>query len=112
MFLTLKVKFKVQNFIISFLGNHETCLKFWTTLQQNCGLDLEGQGQGQLGQGPKLNHFYSRQRRNLAEILNDIVAKLWIRPWWSVKVKEANVQNIIISIPGKDETFLKFWTTL
>ena len=46
------------------------------TLQQNCGLDLEGQGQGQGCQGPKFDHFYSRQRRNLSEILNDIEAKL------------------------------------
>ena len=45
------------------------------TLEQNCGFDLEGQGQG--GQGPKFNHFYSRQRRNFSEILNDIAAKLW-----------------------------------
>ena len=44
------------------------------TLQQNCGFDLEGQGQG--GQGPKFNHFYSRQRENFSENLNDIVAKL------------------------------------
>ena len=47
------------------------------TLQQNCGFDLKGQGQGQGGQGPKFNHFYSRQRQNLSEILNDIAAKLW-----------------------------------
>ena len=33
-------------------------------------LDLEGQG-------PKFNNFYSRQRRNFSEILNDIAAKLW-----------------------------------
>ena len=48
-------------------------------LHQNCGLDLEGQGQcqGQGDQGPKFNHFYSRQRQNFSEILNDIAAKLW-----------------------------------
>ena len=45
------------------------------TLQQNYGLDLEGQGQG--GQGPEFNHFYSRPRQNLSEILNDIAAELW-----------------------------------
>ena len=33
-------------------------------------LDLEGQG-------PKFNYFYSRQRRNLFEIFNNIAAKLW-----------------------------------
>ena len=27
------------------------------------------------GQGPKFDNFYSRQRRNLSEILNDIAAK-------------------------------------
>ena len=45
-------------------------------LHQNHGLDLEGQGQGEGGQDPQFNHFYSRQRRNLSEILNDISAKL------------------------------------
>ena len=45
------------------------------TEQQNCGFDLEGQGQG--GQGPKFNHLHSRQRQNLSENLNDIAAKLW-----------------------------------
>ena len=44
------------------------------TLEQNCDFDLEGQGQG--GQGPKFNNFYSRQRRNLSEILNEIASKL------------------------------------
>ena len=29
-----------------------------------------------------------------------------------VKVKEVKVQNLIISIVGKDETCLKFWTEL
>ena len=58
---------------MSILGKDKTCLK----LQQNCGFDLEGQGQGQGGQGPKFNRFYSRQRRNLSEILNEIAAKLW-----------------------------------
>ena len=58
------------------LDKDETCLKFWTTFQQNCGLDLEGQGQGQGGQGPKFNNFYSRQRQNLSEILNEIASKL------------------------------------
>ena len=47
------------------------------TLEQNCGFDLEGQGQGHGGQGPKSNNFYSRQRQNFSEILNDIGAKLW-----------------------------------
>ena len=47
------------------------------TSQQNCGFDLEGQGKGQGGQGPKFNHFYSRQRRNFSKNLNDIAAKLW-----------------------------------
>ena len=47
------------------------------TFQQNYRLDLEGQGEGEGCQGPKLNHFYSRQRQNLSEILNDISAKLW-----------------------------------
>ena len=46
------------------------------TFQQNCGFDHEGQGQGQGGQGPKFNNFYSRQRRNLSEILNEIASKL------------------------------------
>ena len=51
MVLILKVKFKVkevnvQYLIISILGKDKTYLKFWTTLQQNYGLDLEGQGQG------------------------------------------------------------------
>ena len=49
MVLTLKVKvkvnkFKVPNLIISILGKDETCLKYWTTLEQNYGLDLKGQG--------------------------------------------------------------------
>ena len=65
--LTLKVnvkvkEVKVKNLIISILGKEETCLKFWTTLEQNYGFDLEGQGQGQRGLGPKFNHFYSEQR--------------------------------------------------
>ena len=86
MVFTLKVKvkvkvneFKVPNLIISFLGKEETCLKFQTTLEQNYGFDLkgQGQGQGQGDQGPKFNHFYSRQRRNFSENLNDIAAKLW-----------------------------------
>ena len=82
MVLTLKVKVKVQevkvqNLIISILGKDENCLKFGMTLHQNCGFDLEGQGQGQGGQGPKFNHLYSRQRQNLLRILNDIGAKLW-----------------------------------
>ena len=57
-------------------------MKFWTTLQQNYGLELEGQGQGQgqWGQDPKFNHFYFRQRRNFSENLNDIAAKLWFWP--------------------------------
>ena len=75
MVLTLKVK--VQNLIIFILGKDDICLKFCTILQQNCGFHLEGQGQGQEGQGPKFNHFYSRQRQNLSEILNDIGSKLW-----------------------------------
>ena len=65
MVLTFKVKVKVkevkvQNLIISILGIDKTCLKFRTTLQQKYGFYLEGQGQG--GQGPNLNNFYSRQR--------------------------------------------------
>ena len=79
----VKVKFKVkvkevkvQNLIISILGQDKTCLKFWTTLQQNCGFDLKGQGQGQGGQGPKFNNFYSKQRWNLSEILDKIASKL------------------------------------
>ena len=47
--------------------------KLWL-LEENCGFDLEGQGQGQ---GPKFDDFYSRLRRNLSEVLNDIAAKLW-----------------------------------
>ena len=83
MVLTLKVKVKVKevkvpNLIIFILDKDETCLKFWTTFQQNCHLDLEGPGQGQGGQGPKFNHFYSRLRQNLSEVLNDIGAKLWL----------------------------------
>ena len=77
-------KVKVSNLIIFILDKDETCLKFLTTFQQNCRFDLEGQGQGDLegqgqglgGQGPKFNHFYSRQRRNLSEIFNDFSAKL------------------------------------
>ena len=81
MVLTLKVKvkvneFKVPNLIISILGKEETCLKFWMTLEQSYGFDLEGQGQG-----PKFNHSYSRQRQNFSEIMNDIAAKLWFWPW-------------------------------
>ena len=45
------------------------------TSQQNCGLDLEGQGQGHGGQGSKFNRFYSRQRPNLSEIFNEFVIK-------------------------------------
>ena len=40
MVLTFKVKVKevkVQNIIISILGKDKTCLKIWTTLEQNCG---------------------------------------------------------------------------
>ena len=83
MILTLKVKvkeFKVQNLIISILGQDETFLKFWTTLEQNCGFDIkaqgQGQGQGQRGLGPKFNNLYSRQRQNFSEILNEIASKL------------------------------------
>ena len=47
------------------------------TLDQNCGFDLEDQGQGQGGQGPNFDDFYYRLRRNLYEILNNIGAKLW-----------------------------------
>ena len=49
------------------------------TLEQNCDFDFEGQiqGQGQRGQGPKFNDFYSRLRQNFSENLNDIGAKLW-----------------------------------
>ena len=68
---------KVQNLIISILGKDETCMKILTTFHQNFGLDLEGQGQGQEDEGPKFDHFYSRQRRNLFEMLNQILAKLW-----------------------------------
>ena len=66
--------------MISILGGDETCLKFWTRLHQNCNFELQGQiqGQGQGGQGPKLNHVYSRQRQNLSEILNDIL-KFWTK---------------------------------
>ena len=60
MTLTLKVKF--QNLIISILGKDKTCLKILTTLEQNYSLELDGQGQSQEDQGPKFNHFYSRQR--------------------------------------------------
>ena len=42
---------------MSIQGKDKTCLKIWTTLQQNYVLDLEGQGQGQGGQGPKFNGF-------------------------------------------------------
>ena len=45
-------------------------------MEQNCGFDLEGQGQGY--QGPKFNDFYYRLRRNLSEIFTDIGAKLWL----------------------------------
>ena len=79
MVLTLKVKVKevkVQNSIISILGRDKTCLKFLTTLQQNCGFDPKGQGQVQGGQGSKFNNFYSRQRRKLSEILNEIASEL------------------------------------
>ena len=44
------------------------------TLHQNCNFERQGQIQGQGGQGPKFNRFYSRQRRNLSEILNEIAA--------------------------------------
>ena len=74
-------------------------------MEQNYGFDLEGQGQGQGGQGPKFNDFYSRRRRNLSEILNDIEAKLWLS---LLKVKKVKVQNLIISILGQDGTCLKF----
>ena len=49
-------------------------------MHKNCNFELQGQiqGQGQGGQGPKLNHVYSRQRQNLSEVLNDIGAKLWL----------------------------------
>ena len=40
-------------------------------MQQNCDLDL-------VGQGPKFDNFYSRLRQNLSEVLNDIGAKLWL----------------------------------
>ena len=116
MVLTLKVKVKVkevkvQNLIVSILGKDETCLKFWTKLHQNCNFELQGQiqGQGQGGQGPKFNHFYSRQRRNLSEIFNGIEAKLWTVGCFKimvltlkvkVKVKKVKVQNLIISILG------------
>ena len=43
-FMTLTLKVKVQNLMISITGKDETCLKFLTTLQINYGLDLEGQG--------------------------------------------------------------------
>ena len=61
-----------------FLGKDKTFLKFWMTLEQNCSFDLEGQGQGQAGQGPKFKNFYSRQRQNLSEILNNIL-KFWTK---------------------------------
>ena len=50
--------------------------KLWL-LEQESGFDLEGHGQGQGGQGPKFNDFYSRLTQNFSEILNDIGAKLW-----------------------------------
>ena len=55
--------------------------KLWL-LEQNCDFDFEGQiqGQGQGGQGPKFNPFYSRLRWNFSEILNKIGAKLWFWP--------------------------------
>ena len=53
-FVTLTLKVEVQNLIISNLGKEETDLKYWTTLHQNHGLDLEGQCQGQ---GPKFIIF-------------------------------------------------------
>ena len=46
-------------------------------LHQNYILDLEGQGEGPEGQGPKFNHFYSRQRQNLSEIMYDITSRLY-----------------------------------
>ena len=79
----MKVKdVKAQNLIISILGKDKTCLKFLATLHQNYNFELQGQiqGQGQGGQGPEFNNFYSRPRQNLSEILNDIAAKLWFWP--------------------------------
>ena len=54
-------EFKVPNLIISIIGKEETCLKFWTALEPNYGIDLEGQGKGQSqrGLGSKFYHFYS-----------------------------------------------------
>ena len=48
-------------------------------MHQNYNFELQGQiqGQGQGGQGPEFNNFYSRPRQNLSEILNDIAGKLW-----------------------------------
>ena len=39
--------------------------------------EYQGQVEGPEGQGPKFNHFYSRQRQNLSEISNNIATKLW-----------------------------------
>ena len=45
-------------------------------MHQNYNFELQGQiqGQGQGGQGPEFNNFYSRQRQNLPEIFNDTAA--------------------------------------
>ena len=74
----VKVKeFKVQNLIIAILGKDKTCLKFWTTLQQNYDFDLEGQGQSQGVKVQNLIVSILGKDETSSEILNDIAAKPW-----------------------------------